>query len=95
MAQTLLAGFQRHYSIFREAGKAAKACFEAQDWFGVSQLQRNRIDYYDQRVQETVQVLEDEFDAQNCSDEVWQQVKLHYIGLVSNLHQPELAETFF
>ncbi|NBV01982.1 MAG: bifunctional isocitrate dehydrogenase kinase/phosphatase, partial [Burkholderiaceae bacterium] len=95
MAQSLLAGFQRHYSIFREAGTAAKACFEAQDWFGVSQLQRNRIDYYDQRVQETVEVLEDEFDAQNCSDEVWQQVKLHYIGLVSNLHQPELAETFF
>jgi isocitrate dehydrogenase kinase/phosphatase len=58
MAQSLLAGFQRHYSIFREAGTAAKTCFEAQDWFGVSQLQRNRIDYYDQRVQETVEVLE-------------------------------------
>jgi isocitrate dehydrogenase kinase/phosphatase len=27
--------------------------------------------------------------------EVWQQVKLHYIGLLVNHHQPELAETFF
>ena len=25
----------------------------------------------------------------------WQQVKLHYIGLLTNHHQPELAETFF
>jgi isocitrate dehydrogenase kinase/phosphatase len=27
--------------------------------------------------------------------EVWQQVKLHYIGLLVDHHQPELAETFF
>jgi isocitrate dehydrogenase kinase/phosphatase len=26
---------------------------------------------------------------------VWEQVKLHYIGLMVNHHQPELAETFF
>jgi len=27
--------------------------------------------------------------------DVWQQVKLHYIGLLIDHHQPELAETFF
>ena len=27
--------------------------------------------------------------------DVWEQVKLHYIGLLVNHHQPELAETFF
>jgi isocitrate dehydrogenase kinase/phosphatase len=27
--------------------------------------------------------------------DVWHQVKLHYIGLLVNHHQPELAETFF
>ena len=27
--------------------------------------------------------------------DVWQQVKLHYIGLLVDHHQPELAETFF
>jgi isocitrate dehydrogenase kinase/phosphatase len=27
--------------------------------------------------------------------DVWQQVKLHYIGLLTDHHQPELAETFF
>jgi isocitrate dehydrogenase kinase/phosphatase len=27
--------------------------------------------------------------------DTWQQAKLHYIGLLTNHHQPELAETFF
>ena len=27
--------------------------------------------------------------------DIWQQVKLHYIGLLTDHHQPELAETFF
>mgnify|MGYP003703868105 FL=1 len=95
MAQTLLMGFQRHYSIFREAGRSAKQAFENQNWQGIRQLLRDRITFYDQRVIETAQILEDEFDAHALSDEIWQQVKLHYIGLLSNLHQPELAETFF
>ena len=95
MAQTLLMGFQRHYSIFREAGRSAKDAFEKQDWHGIRQLLRDRITFYDQRVIETALALEDEFDAHAISDEIWQQVKLHYIGLLSNLHQPELAETFF
>ena len=36
-----------------------------------------------------------EFDIANLSMDSWQQVKLHYIGLLTNHHQPELAETFF
>lgn len=95
MAQTLLQGFMRHYSIFRDAGRLAKAAFENQDWHGIRQLLRDRITFYDQRVIETAHHLEVEFDAPALSDEIWQQVKLHYIGLLSNLHQPELAETFF
>ena len=95
MAQTLLQGFMRHYSIFRDAGRLAKEAFENQDWHGIRQLLRDRITFYDQRVIETAHSLEEEFDAHALSDEIWQQVKLHYIGQLSNLHQPELAETFF
>jgi isocitrate dehydrogenase kinase/phosphatase len=95
MAQTLLQGFMRHYSIFRDAGRLAKEAFENQDWHGIRQLLRDRITFYDQRVIETAHHLEEEFDAHALSDEIWQQVKLHYIGPLSNLHQPELAETFF
>ena len=40
-------------------------------------------------------MLEDEYDAENIDDEVWQQIKLHYIGLLTSHRQPECAETFF
>jgi len=95
MAQTLVDGFNRHYRIFREASREAKTQFEQENWLGVRQLLRDRIAYYDKRVAETVVTLEDEYDAVSLNDEVWQQVKLHYIGLLTEHHQPELAETFF
>lgn len=46
-------------------------------------------------MRESSVILEDEYDAENIEDEIWQQIKLHYIGLLTNHHQPELAETFF
>jgi isocitrate dehydrogenase kinase/phosphatase len=42
-----------------------------------------------------VQRLEKEFKAGEQPMEVWQQVKLHFIGLLVDHHQPECAETFF
>ena len=39
--------------------------------------------------------LEKEFKAGEQPMDVWHQVKLHYIGLLIDHHQPELAETFF
>lgn len=95
VARTMLDGFDKHYRIFREACVEAKACFEAGDWLGLRKLQRDRIAFYDQRVREAVETLEDEYDAESIEDDVWQQIKLHYIGLLTHHRQPECAETFF
>ncbi|MFZ9515481.1 MAG: bifunctional isocitrate dehydrogenase kinase/phosphatase, partial [Bacteroidia bacterium] len=38
---------------------------------------------------------ETEFQAAQQPPDIWQQVKLHYIGLLVDHFQPELAETFF
>ncbi|MGU7771383.1 bifunctional isocitrate dehydrogenase kinase/phosphatase [Burkholderia sp. MR1-5-21] len=95
VAQTMLENFDRHYRVFREAAIAAKTLFEQADWHGLQRLARERITSYDDRVQECVEVLEDEYDAENIDDEVWQQIKLHYIGLLTSHRQPECAETFF
>ena len=46
-------------------------------------------------VDECVERLRIEFDAQQIDDTTWQQIKLLYIGLLLNHKQPELAETFF
>lgn len=95
VAQTLLENFDRHYRIFRDAAVKAKTLYEQGDWHGLQRLARERITSYDDRVKECVEVLEDEYDAENIDDEVWQQIKLHYIGLLTSHRQPECAETFF
>jgi isocitrate dehydrogenase kinase/phosphatase len=95
VAQAMLDGFNRHYRLFREASAAAQQRFEAADWHGQQRAQRERIEFYDKRVAEAGERLQREFDVATLSADAWQQVKLHYIGLLVEHHQPELAETFF
>jgi isocitrate dehydrogenase kinase/phosphatase len=95
IAQAMLEGFNRHYRLFRETSREAQARFEASDWHGQQRAQALRIEFYDKRVTEAAERLTTEFDAPNLPADVWQQMKLHYIGLLTNHHQPELAETFF
>ncbi len=95
IASAMLEGFNRHYRLFREASAGAKVLFEAADWHGQQLGQRARIEFYDKRVAESAQALQADFGVVQLSMEVWQQIKLHYIGLLINHHQPELAETFF
>jgi isocitrate dehydrogenase kinase/phosphatase len=95
VALAMLEGFNRHYQLFSETNRAAKQRFEAADWHGQQRAQRERIEFYDMRVDEAVERLQTEFDVSALSDDIWQQVKLHYIGLLTNHQQPELAETFF
>ena len=69
---------------------------ETMDWPGQQQAQRERIEFYDRQVRACIQRLEEEFCRQPAqSMAVWQQVKLHYIGLMVDHLQPELAEGFF
>jgi len=95
IAEAMLEGFNRHYRLFSETNRAAKQRFEQADWHGQQRAQRERIEFYDLRVGEAVERLRHGFDTARLADDTWQQVKLHYIGLLVNHHQPELAETFF
>ena len=95
IARTILDGFDKHYRLFRETSQVAKQHFEQGAWAVAQQAARARIGFYDQRVQECVQLLEDEYANGELSDEVWRELKLHYIGMLSGHKQPELAETFF
>jgi isocitrate dehydrogenase kinase/phosphatase len=95
IAQALLDGFNRHYRLFRAAAREAKARFERADWHGQQAAQADRIAFYDRRVEEAAERLHIEFQAASITDDTWKQVKLHYIGLLTDHHQPECAETFF
>ena len=95
IALALIQGFNKHYKLFRATSKNAKTRFEQADWLGVHKAVRERIRFYDDRVDECVERMHDEFDSQSLDDATWQQVKLLYIGLLLNHKQPELAESFF
>ncbi|GAA5184085.1 bifunctional isocitrate dehydrogenase kinase/phosphatase [Niveibacterium umoris] len=95
IAQALIDGFNRHYRIFSETSRSAKQRFEAADWQGELRAVRERVQFYDERVTETVMRLHAEFNADKLDNQTWQQVKLLYIGFLINHKQPELAESFF
>jgi isocitrate dehydrogenase kinase/phosphatase len=95
IARVMLEGFDRHYRLFRQASAQAQTRFEQADWHGQQRAQRERIEFYDLRVNEAVGRLRAEFNADALSQDTWQQAKLHYIGLLTDHPQPELAETFF
>ncbi len=95
IARALLDGFDRHYRLFSDTNRAAKQRFERAEWHAQQQAMRERIEFYDRRVHEAKTRLQSEFAADALPLQVWQQVKLLYIGMLVDHKQPELAETFF
>jgi isocitrate dehydrogenase kinase/phosphatase len=95
IAETILDGFERHYRLFREITAGAKGRFERADWAAVQAASRERIDYYDRRVGETVAILRREFHLRDGDDRLWRRVKVEYLRLLPQHHQPELAETYY
>jgi isocitrate dehydrogenase kinase/phosphatase len=67
IALALIQGFNKHYKLFRATSKNAKARFEQADWLGVHKAVRERIRFYDDRVDECVERLHDEFDSQSLT----------------------------
>src|SRR6478735_12477573 len=95
IAGVMIEGFVRHYRLFRETSAEAKHRFDVAAWTEAQQAVRERIRYYDERVEECVERLRDELDAGSLDDAIWRSAKLLYIGLLVDHKRPELAETFF
>jgi isocitrate dehydrogenase kinase/phosphatase len=95
IARAMLEGFDKHYRLFRASSRGAKTRFEQADWQAVRDAHAARILFYDERVKESVERLREEFNTDALPDALWQEIKLQYVGLLTNHKQPELAETFF
>jgi len=95
IALAMINGFDKHYMLFRDSSRLAKERFEQADWIGVHQAVSERIRFYEERVKETINLLNEQFEIDNIDDDTWRQAKLLYIGLLIEHKQPELAETFF
>lgn len=94
-AKALVAGFDRHYALFRYNAQQAKQRFETGDFHAIRELSRQRITFYDQRVREAYEQMRAQFGESVKTVEFWQGVKRSFTQLISDHRQPELAETFF
>src|SRR5438034_11835039 len=80
IAQAIVEGFDRHYRLFTAAARGAKARFEKADWQGQLDAQRDRIAFYDLRVDEAVERLHREFRASELSRETWHRSEERRVG---------------
>jgi len=97
IAQAILDGFDRHYSLFRETSRLARGRFERAEWSAVVEAQRERIGMYDVRVAEAVEAVTSRFPDAGREETLWRRIKVEFIGLLyeAGHKQPECAETFF
>jgi isocitrate dehydrogenase kinase/phosphatase len=95
LARAILAGFDRHYRLFREAAQQAKDLYERAAWGELRALAQRRMLMYDDRVQEAVEALVARFPQAARDESLWPAVKHAYIGLLQEHLQPECAETFY
>jgi isocitrate dehydrogenase kinase/phosphatase len=95
IAETILIGFDRHFSFFTEITRAARTRFENADWEGEREASRERIKFYDIRVKDAIKDLDKRFELDDFKGALWFDVKREYIQLIQNHNQPELAETFY
>ena len=95
MAEAILQGFDKHFTIFQEHTAGAKKRFESADWKSENTASRKRILLYDKRVDEAILELKQKFKVAKFEESLWKKVKQDYIQLLQNHNQPELAETFY
>jgi isocitrate dehydrogenase kinase/phosphatase len=95
VAQIILDGFNRHYTLFRQYSREGKDCFEHADWSRAAQVSRERIQGYEKRVRETVERIHHEFPKAGENSDLWPRIKIVFIGKLMDHLQAECAETFY
>ena len=95
IAKTIINGFERHIYLYSEITQTAKQRFEQHRWRDIQLAAKERTDFYDQRIDETLATLKEGFSIAELDDQLWKLVKGCYIELLSKHPQPELAESFY
>ncbi|MFY0991907.1 bifunctional isocitrate dehydrogenase kinase/phosphatase [Halomonas sp. C05BenzN] len=96
LAATVLHGFDEYRSRFKQITSDASRRFCEAAWREAQQASAERINLYEEKVNETRDRLQRTFDDDvliHC--ERWREAKRHYAELISQRLDYELAETFF
>ena len=95
IARTILDGFENHFTLYQEITSGAQERFEQANWHEVREAARQRIHFYDKRIEETVEILRTKLHISELDKTLWEEVKIHFIRLLLEHRQPELAESFY
>jgi len=95
IAKTILNGFARHIYLFGELTRSAKQRFEQRQWHAVQEAAKQRTDYFDKRVEETLTTIKNDFEVSDLDETLWQHIKYCYVNLLAKHPQAELAESFY
>lgn len=95
IADLILKGFRRHFSLFQKITALAQQGFAQRNWLELQRISSERISYYDLRVNETLNLLQQKLTGTELNECLWQQVKQQYQQYLLFHPQAELAETFY
>lgn len=95
IADLILKGFRRHFGLFQKITALAQQGFAQKNWLELQRISSERISYYDLRVNETLNLLQQKLTGTELNECLWQQVKQQYQQYLLFHPQAELAETFY
>lgn len=95
IARLILDGFDDYREQFRQITDGARARFEQALWQEAQQASAARINLYEDKVAQTRERLQQDFDAALLEASQWPLVKSAYIALIDLRLDDELAETWF
>ncbi|MCH4564797.1 bifunctional isocitrate dehydrogenase kinase/phosphatase [Halomonas sp. EGI 63088] len=96
LAATILYGFDEYRSRFKEITADASRRFRDAAWREAQQASADRINLYDEKVEETLVRLQRTFEEEVLTHfDCWREARGHYAGLISQRLDYELAETYF
>ena len=95
VAKTIINGFERHMYLFGEITRSAKERFEQAQWHEVQEASRQRTDFYDLRIKETLATIRQDFAIDELDEELWQAVKQEYVDQLLYHDKSDLAESFY
>ncbi|PMR69214.1 bifunctional isocitrate dehydrogenase kinase/phosphatase [Halomonas heilongjiangensis] len=96
LAATVLHGFDEYRSRFKQITADASRRFRDAAWREAQQASADRINLYDEKVEETLVRLQRTFEEEVLTHcDCWREARGHYAELISQRLDYELAETYF
>ncbi|RUR34556.1 bifunctional isocitrate dehydrogenase kinase/phosphatase [Vreelandella nanhaiensis] len=95
LAATILHGFEAYRTRFKAITQDACRRFRNGAWRDGQQASVERINLYQQKVDDTLERLQLTFSDVLGDCEVWREARAHYAAMISQRLDVELAETFF